>query len=64
MEKDIENLYADKENRCPNHCVILMHDLTFADPVDSTHLQQLIHRFKNNPLYRFDVVTNHPYAKL
>lgn len=63
MEKDIENLYADKENRYPNHCVILMHDLTFADPVDSTSLQQLIHRFKNNPLYRFDVVTNHPYAK-
>ncbi len=64
MEKDIENLYADKENRCTNHCLILMHELTFADPVDSTNLQQLIHRFKNNLLYRFIVIITHPDVKL
>jgi len=63
MEKDIETLYTDKENRCPNHCVLLMHDLTFNDVADSTNLQQLIHRFKENKLYRFDVVTNHPFVK-
>ncbi|MES2775378.1 MAG: polysaccharide deacetylase family protein [Bacteroidota bacterium] len=63
MEKDINDLYEDKENRCSNHCVLLMHDLTFMDAADSTSLQQLIHRFKTNPLYRFDVVTNHPFVK-
>ncbi|MEO7310001.1 MAG: polysaccharide deacetylase family protein [Chitinophagaceae bacterium] len=63
MEKDIDNLYAKNRNHYPNHCVLLMHDLIFADAADSASLHELIHRFKANPLYRLDVVTNHPLTK-
>lgn len=63
MEKEITDMYDQHENKAPNHCVLLTHDLTFLDPVDSSKLVELIERFKANPLYRFDVVTNHPLLK-
>lgn len=63
MEKEITDMYDLHENKAPNQCVLLMHDLIFLDPVDSSKLVELIERFKKNPLYRFDVVTNHPLLK-
>ncbi len=63
MQKEITDMYDQHENKAPNHCVLLTHDLTFLDPVDSSKLVELIERFKANPLYRFDVVTNHPLLK-
>jgi peptidoglycan-N-acetylglucosamine deacetylase len=63
MEQEINDMFTNNENRCPNHCVLLTHDMTFLDPLDSAKLHQLIDRFKANPLYRFDVVTNHPYVR-
>lgn len=63
MEKEIDNMYLHKENRYKNHCVLLMHDITFLDAHDSTQLRELIHRLKTNPIYRFDIATNHPFVK-
>jgi len=63
MEQQINEMYDKKENKYPNHCVLLMHDLTFLDATDSTSLHELIKRFKANPLYRFDIATNHPLVQ-
>lgn len=63
MIKEIESMYTLKENKALNHCVLLMHDITFLDAADSTSLRNLIDWVKKNPQYRFDVVTNHPLVK-
>jgi len=65
MANEISDMYTStgNPNKVPNHCVLLMHDLTFEDAADSASLHQLIHRFKMDSLYRFDVVTNHPLVK-
>jgi hypothetical protein len=63
MKKEIDAMFTNHDNRMPNHCVLLMHDIIFMDKQDSTSLVQLLRDIKADPRYRFDVATNHPYIK-
>lgn len=61
MKKEIDAMFTNHENRMPNHCVMLMHDIVFMDSKDSSSLVALIKDIKADPRYRFDVATHHPY---
>jgi peptidoglycan/xylan/chitin deacetylase (PgdA/CDA1 family) len=63
MKKEIDAMFTNHDNRMPNHCVLLMHDIIFMDSKDSTSLVQLLRDIKADPRYRFDLATNHPYIK-
>ncbi len=63
MVAEIDSLFSKKENRRENHCVLLMHDLTFKDTSDSTHLLTMLTKLKADGRYRFDVASNHPFVK-
>jgi peptidoglycan-N-acetylglucosamine deacetylase len=60
MYIEMDSMLRNNETLTPNHLVLLTHDMTFVDPVDSAQLHELVKMLKSNPLIRFDLVSHYP----
>lgn len=63
MYDEVSNMLSKNETHTPNHLMLLTHDQTFYDAVDSTKLRDFVRLLKANPNYRFDVCSHYPGMK-
>jgi peptidoglycan/xylan/chitin deacetylase (PgdA/CDA1 family) len=63
MKQQIDNAFAHSLNRAQGHCILLMHDATFHDPIDSASLVQLISMVQADTNYRMSVMSRHPFFR-
>lgn len=63
LYQEIEYAFTNQKTKIPNHLVLLTHDLTFHDPVDSGWLHQFIKMLKANPDYQMAFASQYPGLK-
>jgi peptidoglycan-N-acetylglucosamine deacetylase len=63
MYNEVDSMLTRNETHTPNHLMLLTHDQTFYDAVDSTKLRDFVKMLKANPNYRFDVCSHYPGMK-
>ena len=61
--EQINNLFAKKEMKTPNHLVLLAHDQTFTDSTNFASLRRFVQKLKNTGEYNFEVISHYPGLK-
>jgi peptidoglycan-N-acetylglucosamine deacetylase len=60
IKAKIDSFFAKNETKLPNHLVLLAHDQSFIDPIDSLSWHQFIHEIKEENRYKISIIKNYP----
>lgn len=60
MAAEVDAMFTGNDNFTPNHCVLLLHEQSLADSLDSAKYHQFIKILKSKPEYRFGRVSGYP----